>query len=40
MSVLPRIANFVKELALVRRYQGCFKYREAFQKSYFMADPL
>ena len=40
MGVLPGIEDFVKGLALVRGYQGGFKYGEAFQKSDFMATPI
>ncbi len=40
MGVLPGIEDFVEGLALVRGYQGGFKYGEAFQKSDFMATPI
>ncbi|MHA1111766.1 MAG: PIG-L deacetylase family protein [Promethearchaeota archaeon] len=40
MGVLPGIEDFVRGLALVRGYQGGFKYGEAFQKSDFMATPI
>ena len=40
MGVLPGIEDFVKGLALVRGYQGGFKYGEAFQKSDFMPTPI
>jgi LmbE family N-acetylglucosaminyl deacetylase len=40
MGILPGIEDFVEGLALVRGYQGGFKYGEAFQKSDFMATPI